>query len=93
MIIAVGLLVGDVGVNMSQKVKRISPGSINGLINWMEENFHEINEFVATFHMKDGTTMTVYDIYSYFNGLAITEISKDTIQKLSHDDKLILKER
>jgi len=81
------------GSDIMANAKRIFPGPINGLINWMEENFHDINEFVATFHMKDGTTMTVYDIYSYFNGLAIAEISKDTIHKLSHDDKLILKER
>ena len=91
--VAVGSLVGVVIANMNQKVKRIFPGPVNGLINWMEENFDNIDEFVVTFHLKDGTTMTVYDVYSYFNALAITEISKDTIHKLSHDDELILKER
>jgi len=78
-------------VNEMNNIKRIFPGPVNGLINWMEENFDSIDEFIVTFHLKDGTTMTVYDVYSYFNALAITEISKDTIHKLSHDNELILK--
>jgi hypothetical protein len=77
----------------SVKIKRIYPGSVNGLINWLEENFHDINEFIATFKMKDGTTMTVYDIYSYFNGCAINSIQTDVIHHLSHNDELILKEK
>lgn len=76
---------------MNQKVKRIFPGAVNGLINWMEENFHNIDEFVVTFKMKDDTTMTVYDVYSYYNALAINSVSEDSIRKLSWNDELILK--
>lgn len=75
------------------EIKRIFPGAVNGVINWMEENFHDIDEFVATFHMKDGTTMTVYDCFSYFNATAITGITHDTIQELAHNDEFVKKEK
>jgi len=74
-------------------IKRIFPGAINGLINWMEENFHEIDEFVVTFHLKDDTTMTVYDCYSYFNGVAIAGITEGTIHELARRDEFICKEK
>ena len=74
-------------------VKRIFPGPVNGLINWMEENFHDIEQFVVTFKLKDNTTMTVYDVYSYYDALAITAITEDCIRKLSWDDELVLKNR
>ncbi|MEC5260926.1 MULTISPECIES: hypothetical protein [Bacillus amyloliquefaciens group] len=69
------------------KVKRVFPGPTNGLINWMEQNFHEIDGFVATFNMKDGTTMTVYDAESYLQAVGLVEIGKDTIHQLAHDDE------
>lgn len=69
------------------KVKRVFPGYTNGLINWMEQNFHEIDGFVATFNMKDGTTMTVYDAESYSQAVGLVEIGKDTIHQLAHDDE------
>lgn len=72
-------------------VSRIFPGANNGLINWMEENFHEIDGFVATFNMKDGTTMTIYDVYSYVQGLGLAEISKSKINELAYDDELEVK--
>lgn len=78
---------------MSECVKRIFPGPTNRLINWMEENFHDIDEFVATFRMKDGTTMTVYDAYTYFNACGMASISSDTIHYLSHNDEFVCKER
>ncbi|MFE1563042.1 hypothetical protein ACFW52_09450 [Bacillus velezensis] len=69
------------------KVKRVFPGPTNGLINWMEKNFHEIDGYVATFNMKDGTTMTVYDAESYLQAVGLVEIGKDTIHQLAHDDE------
>lgn len=75
------------------KVKRIFPGPTNGLINWMEENFHDIDGFVATFHLKDGTTMTVYDVYSYIQALGLVEITKDTIHELAHNDEFVPKSK
>ncbi|MCY9082396.1 hypothetical protein MOE57_07855 [Bacillus inaquosorum] len=71
------------------KVKRVFPGPTNGLINWMEKNFHKIDGYVATFNMKDGTTMTVYDAESYMQAVGLVEIGKDTIHQLAHDDEFI----
>ena len=67
------------------EVKRIYPDAVNGLINWMEDNFHEIDSFVVTFLMKDKTTMTVHHTDSYFNALALAAFNLDTIQKLGED--------
>ena len=75
------------------KIDRIFPGSTNRLINWMEENFHDIAQFVATFKSKDGTTMTVYDTYSYLEAVGLSGITLDTIHKLSHDGEFVKKER
>lgn len=74
-------------------IKRIFPGATNGLINWMEENFHEIDGFVATFNLKDGTTMTVYDAYSYVQALGLIEVGKSTINELAVDGEFEEKER
>ncbi|MCY7988569.1 hypothetical protein P8844_06310 [Bacillus spizizenii] len=71
------------------KVKRVFPGPTNGLINWMEKNFHEIDGYVTTFNMKDRTTMTVYDAESYVQAVGLAEIGKDTIHQLAHDDEFI----
>lgn len=78
------------GENMSN-VKRVFPGPTNGLIKWMEDNFHEINGFVAVFDMKDGTTMTVYDSHTYVQAVGMTEVAKDTIHQLAHNDEFIPK--
>ncbi|WEY97150.1 hypothetical protein P5641_04785 [Bacillus subtilis] len=69
------------------KVKRVFPGPTNGLINWMEQNFHEIDGYVATFNMKDGTTMT--DAESYVQAAGLADIGKDSIHQLAHDDEFI----
>ena len=75
------------------EVRRIFPGSVNGLINWMEENFHDIDQFVATFKMKDGTTMTGYDVYTYLEAVGLVGITIDTIHTLAHEEQLITKKR
>jgi hypothetical protein len=67
------------------EVKRIYPEAVSGLINWMEDNFHDIDSFVITFLMKDKTTMTVHHTDSYFNALALAMFNLDTIQKLGED--------
>lgn len=66
-------------------VKRIYPDSRSGLINWVEQNFHDIDQFVVTFSMKDGTTMTVYDTYSYVEAVGLAGLTTDTIHAASHD--------
>lgn len=72
---------------MDNKIVRIYPESKTGLINWIEENFHDIDEFVVTFKMKNNTTMTVYDAYTYFNALGMSMINLDTIQKCQDEFK------
>jgi hypothetical protein len=73
------------------KVTRIFPGATNGLINWMEENFHDIDGFVVTFNLKDKTTMTVYDSYSYVEALGLFEVGKSNINELAMNDEFIPK--
>lgn len=78
---------------MDKKVTRIFPNTANRLANWIEDNFHDIDQFVATFTMKDGTTMTVYDTYSYVEALGIAAISTDCIQKIAADEQFVAKKR
>jgi hypothetical protein len=75
------------------EVKRIFPGPTNGLINWLEQNFHAIDGFVAVFNLKDGTTMTAYDAYSYVEAVGLAEVGKDTLHELAHNEEFITKKR
>jgi hypothetical protein len=63
--------------NPMDNVTRIFPNNASRLAHWIEENFKEIDQFVATFTMKDGTTMTVYDVYSYVEALGNGRNSAD----------------
>jgi hypothetical protein len=74
-------------------VKRIYPESKTGLIQWVEENFHDIDEFVVMFQMKDDTTMFVYDTYSYRNAVGMIEMAKDTCHELSKNNEFIPKSK
>jgi hypothetical protein len=74
-------------------VSRIFPEAKTGLINWIEKNFHNINQFVATFSMKDGTTMTVYDCYTFLEAIGIVGVSQSTISGLAYDEEFIKKEK
>lgn len=76
-----------------KSVERIYPESKTGLINWIEENFHDIDQFVATFLMKDKTSFTVYDSYSYLESLGMTEIQRDCIHEDAHNDRFVKKVR
>ncbi|MGN7328739.1 hypothetical protein [Bacillus pumilus] len=73
------------------KVKRVFLGAVNGLINWIEQNFHDIDSFVTTFKMKDGTLMTIYHIELYLEAVGMAEICKDTLHELAKDDKFVTK--
>lgn len=75
------------------EVKRLYPGSVNGVINWMEQNFHDIDEFVIQFQMKDGTSFFTYDTYSFRNALGMLEMAKGTCHELSINDEFIPKQR
>lgn len=72
-------------------VQRIYPESKTGLINWIEENFHDIDEFVVQFQMKDNTSMFVYDCYSFRNALGMLEMAKGTCHELAINDEFIPK--
>lgn len=76
-----------------EKVKRIYPESKTGLINYIEENFHEIEQFVVTFSLKDGTTMSVYDSYSYLEAVGLAGIQIDCIHDAAHNETFISKKK
>lgn len=73
----------------SSKVVRIYPEAITGLINWMEQNFHDIDSFVVTFMLKDGSSMTVHHTSSYFEALGIAAYTIDTIQQLGASGEFV----
>lgn len=74
---------------MGKKVRRIYPEPVTGLINWMEENFHDIDSYVVTFMLKDGSSMTVHHTSSYFEALGIAAYTTYTIQQLGADDEFV----
>lgn len=76
---------------MKDNVTRIFPEAKTGLINWIEENFHDIDTFVVTFRMKDGTTMTVYDCYNFVEALGIVGVSQSAINNLAYDEEFVSK--
>lgn len=78
---------------MPNKVVRIHPEGKTALINYIEENFEDIEEFIFTSKHKDNTTMTIYDCYSYFDACAINNIQNDTIHEIAHNDYFVAKER
>jgi hypothetical protein len=73
------------------KVQRIYPEAKTGLINWIEENFHDIDSFVVTFSMKDNTTMTIYHCNTFLESLGIVGISQSTLNELATNEEFIPK--
>ncbi|MEK5006585.1 hypothetical protein MHI11_05405 [Bacillus sp. FSL K6-3312] len=73
------------------EVERVFPGAVNGLINWIEKNFHEIDSFVTTFKMKDGTLKTIYHNESYLEAVGMAEIAKESLHQAAKDDEFITK--
>ncbi|MGN7243285.1 hypothetical protein ACTHQC_07385 [Bacillus paralicheniformis] len=71
------------------KVTRVYPGPNNGLIRWIEENFGEIDGYAATFKMKDGTTMTIYDALTPVEAVGMAEIGKNAIQEAINEDEFV----
>ncbi len=65
------------------------PGPTNGLINWMEKNFHEIDGYAATFKMRDGTVRTIYDALSPVDAIGMAEIGKSAIQEAIDEDEFV----
>lgn len=75
------------------ELKRIGTDSKTGLIKWIEDHYHDIDQFVLTFLMKDKSSFTTYDCYSYLEALGLTEIQRDCIHEDAHNDRFICKER
>lgn len=82
-------LLAKVADILANKVVRLYPEAISGLINWMEDNFHNIDSFVVTFMLKDGGSMTVHHTSSYFEALGIAAYTTDTIQQLGADGEFV----
>lgn len=75
------------------KVDRVFPGPVNGLIKWMEDNFHDIDQFVATFVLKDGSVITIYDAVSYLEAAGIVAVGSAAINELAAEGEFVPKGR
>jgi hypothetical protein len=75
------------------EVKRIYPESKSGLINWIEQNFHDIDEFVFMAHLKDGQSLFVYDTYTYRGALGSIEMAKESLFQMAQEGTFTPKER
>lgn len=75
------------------EIKRIYPEAKSGLINWIEQNFQEIEQFVGSFKMKDGQMYTFYDTYSFLEAMGLTAIAHADINRLGEQGEFIKKER
>lgn len=78
---------------MDRNVIRMYPGALNGLINWLEQNFHEIDEFVAHFELKDGTCLSVYDTYTVRNALGMLSMAQSSVYALANEGEFISKSK
>lgn len=75
------------------KVTRIYPGAVNELIQFLEENFHEIDGFIATFHLANGEIVTTYEAGSYLEAAGLVAITQDTIDTLARDGEFVARGR
>lgn len=77
---------------MTKEVRRIYPEAKTALIHWIEENYHEIDEYFFLAVMKDGEQMNIYDFYSYRNAVGSIDCAKDSIHRMSEDGTFIPKD-
>lgn len=78
---------------MKDNVRRIHPEAKTSLIKWIEEHFHEIDEYVATFSLKSGETMTIYDASHPITALGLAAVTNMTIRDDIYDGEFVAKER
>lgn len=57
-------------------VERIYPEPKTALINWIEQNFHDIESYVFVARLDDGTIQTIHDISSKIEALGMLEVAK-----------------
>lgn len=74
-------------------IKRLYPESKTSLIKWIEDNFHEINEFMFVAELKDGTSMNIYDFFTYRGAIGTVEMSKQTLYHAVENNEFIPKKR
>lgn len=58
-------------------IQRIYPEAKTALINWIEQNFHEIDAYVFVCTMVDGAHQTIHHVDSRVQALGILEAAKD----------------
>lgn len=75
------------------EIKRIYPESKTALINFIEQNFHDIDEYFFVAEMKDQTQISVYDFYSYRNALGTLESAKEGLNQLAESGEFKPKSR
>lgn len=75
-------------------VQRIYPEGKTALINWIEENFHEIDSFVATFTMKDDEEITtIHHCNSWLEAMGITTVAINTMNEIGASGEFAPKEK
>lgn len=67
---------------MHQKVQRLYPEAKTALINWIEQHFHEIEGFVATFELKDGSTLTIHDVKTHIQAAGLASITENKMRQV-----------
>ena len=63
-------------------VQRMYPEGKSELIKWIEDNFHEIDSFVATFSTKDGEIMTIHHCNSWLEAMGMNAAEQATLADL-----------
>lgn len=76
---------------MKNNVIRISSERKTQLIKYIEDNFDDIDEFVAIFKLRDGGLVSTYESKSFLNTAGMISILDDTVKTLCHEDSFIVK--
>lgn len=76
------------------KVKRIYPGPVNALINFIEEHFHDIDEYVIIIKTKSGDPMAymIYDTYTPISARGLISTALETMNDTIREDEFVAKE-
>lgn len=74
-------------------VRRIYPESKTALINWIEQNFHEIDSYVAAFRTTDGKVFIIHDVHSEVEALGMLESTKFIMAMSAHEGTLVVRNK
>jgi len=70
-------------------IQRIAPESKTAMIQFIEENFHDIESFVMTFSLKTGEVITYYDVEDYMDAAALAGVTQNNIHYEANEGHLI----